>query len=201
VYIPRHFAVTDPETLRKVILDNSFATLVTAKSDEPFATHIPLLLEGDQLVGHMARANPHWKAFDGRQALAIFQGPHAYVSPRVYVTSPNVPTWNYVTVHVYGKPELIEDPSESADVLYRSMKVYDPSMQLDQAFHEYLQRQLPGIAAFRMPIERIEGKFKLNQNKKPEDRDAVIAAFSASTRADELNVAAEMVAHYPESAT
>lgn len=172
--------------------ENSFATLITCGEDEPFATHIPLLVEEGKLVGHMAKANPHWKMFDGRSALAIFQGPHVYVSPRIYVTSPNVPTWNYVTVHAYGKPEIIEDPTTSADVLYKSMALYDPTMVLDDAFHSYLRKQLPGIVAFTMPIERIEGKFKLNQNKKPEDREAVIQEFTRSSDPNETATAAEM---------
>jgi transcriptional regulator len=196
VYIPRHFAVTDPETLHRVICENSFATLISSTNDEPFATHIPLLLEGDELVGHMARANPHWKQFDGRSALAIFQGPHAYVSPRIYVTAPNVPTWNYVTVHVYGKPQVIEDPDESADILYKSMAVYDPTMSLDDGFHTYLQKQLPGIVAFRLPIDRLEGKFKLNQNKIDVDRNAVIETFSSSSDEHEREVAKAMKSIY-----
>jgi transcriptional regulator len=196
VYIPRHFAVEDRETLNRVMRENSFATLITSGHEGPFATHIPLIVEGDAIIGHMAKANPHWKSFDGRTALAIFQGPHAYVSPRIYVTTPNVPTWNYVTVHAYGKPQLIESPTESADILYKSMALYDPAMQLDDAFHDYLQKQLLGIVAFRIPIDRLEGKFKLNQNKKPEDRNAVISAFSVSPSVDELKVAEAMTAHY-----
>lgn len=192
MYIPRHFAVTDEDTLYAVMRENSFATVISMGEGEPFATHLPILVEDGVLIGHMAKANPHWKLFDGRTALVIFQGPHAYVSPQIYVTEPNVPTWNYVTVHVYGKPIVIEDLSESANVLYQSMKVYDPTMQLDQAFHDYLQKQLPGIVAFRMPIERLEGKFKLNQNKKPEDRDAVIEKFSTSNVPVEVEVANSM---------
>ena len=192
VYIPRHFAVDDPETLHRVIRANSFATLISSGSEEPFATHIPLLLEGDVLIGHMARANAHWKMFDGRSALAIFSGPHAYVSPRIYVTAPNVPTWNYVTVHVYGKPVVIEHARESAAILRRSLDVYDPNLPRTEELEAYLVSQVRGIVAFRIPIERMEGKFKLNQNKKPEDRNAVINAFSSSTDPTELAVASVM---------
>jgi transcriptional regulator len=200
VYIPRHFAVEDQETLYGVMRENSFATLITAGDGEPFATHLPLLVEDGMLIGHMAKANPHWKLFDGRGALAIFQGPHAYVSPRLYVTSPNVPTWNYITVHAYGKPDVIEDSDEAATVLYKSMALYDPTMQLDGAFHEYLQKQLPGIVAFTMPIDRLEGKFKLNQNKKPEDRKAVIEKLSSSSDPLELEVAKAMRDLYTQRA-
>ena len=192
MYIPRHFAVEDRDVLDRVIRENSFAALVSSGSEEPFATHIPLLLEGNELIGHMARANPHWKMFDGRAALAIFSGPHAYVSPRIYVTAPNVPTWNYVTVHVYGKPDVIENVEESAAVLRRSLDVYDPQLPRTPELEAYMASQLRGIVAFRIPIERMEGKFKLNQNKKLEDRDAVIAAFSGSAEPAESAVAGVM---------
>jgi transcriptional regulator len=192
VYIPPHFAVDDREVLDQVIRENSFATLISSGSEEPFATHIPLLLEGDELIGHMARANSHWKLFDGRPALAIFSGPHAYVSPRLYVTTPNVPTWNYVTVHVYGKPEVIAREEEAGAILRRSLDVYDPLLPRTPELEAYMASQVRGIVAFRIPIERIEGKFKLNQNKKPEDREAVVAAFSGSAEPAELAVAGIM---------
>lgn len=193
MYIPRHFAVNDPILLHRVIRDNSFATLITSGLEEPFATHIPLLLEGDELIGHMARANPHWKMFDGRAALAIFSGPHAYVSPRIYVTSPNVPTWNYVTVHVFGKPQVIESQEESAAILRRSLDVYDPHMPRTKELEDYIDAQVRGIVAFRILIDRMEGKFKLNQNKMPEDRNAVVDTFSTSADPSELAVAKAMV--------
>lgn len=196
MYIPRHFAVDDREILHRVIRENSFATLISSGPQEPFATHVPLLLEGDELIGHMARANPHWKMFDGRATLAIFAGPHAYVSPRLYVTEPNVPTWNYVTVHVYGKPEVIEGAEESAAILRRSLDVYDPGLPRTEELEAYLLSQVRGIVAFRIQIERIEGKFKLNQNKKVEDREAVIEAFSGSAEPAELAVAGVMAELY-----
>ena len=172
--------------------ENSFATVISSGESEPFATHLPLLVDEGVLIGHMAKANPHWKLFDGRPALAIFQGPHAYVSPRIYVSSSNVPTWNYVTVHTYVKPEVIDNTEESLEVLRRSLDVYDPELPRTPDLDAYLVKQLPGIVAFRMPIERIEGKFKLNQNKQPEDRNAVIDSFSASQRPEEVAVATQM---------
>ncbi len=196
MYIPRHFAVQDREKLDRFIRENSFATLITSGEDGPFATHIPLLLEGDVLIGHMAKANPHWKMFDGRSALIIFSGPHAYVSPRLYVTAPNVPTWNYAAVHVYGKPQIIEDSEESLNVLQRSLDYYDRQLERTEELAEYMRKQLPGIVAFRIPIERMEGKFKMNQNKKPEDRNAVIETFKKSDQSDEIKVANTMLGLY-----
>lgn len=180
-----------------MIRENSFGTLITATNEEPFATHIPLLLEGDQLIGHMAKANPHWKEFDGnRQALAIFQGPHAYVSPQIYVTAPNVPTWNYVTVHVYGNPRVIDDATEAMALLYKTMATYDPTYPMTDDLRKHMESQVKGIVAFRIPIDRMEGKFKLNQNKKEEDRNAVITKFSLSSNPHELDVANAMKSIY-----
>lgn len=192
VYNPSHFAVTDPEAIRQVIREHAFATLVTSGEDEPIATHIPLVLDGARLVGHMARANQHWKLFDGRTSLAIFQGPHAYVSSRHYITSPNLPTWNYVTVHVYGKPKVFEAREETEKVLRKTLSYLDPDLRLTSANEDFLQKLLPGIAAFQISIERMEGKFKLSQNRLVEDREAVIERFSNSTHPLERAVAESM---------
>ena len=110
MYIPKSFEVTDSTTLLEFIETYSFGTLVTVAGEQPIATRLPLILDrakGRQgtLFGHVARANPQWRSFDGdRQCLVMFDGPHAYVSPSWYATSPAVPTWNYATVHVYGIP-------------------------------------------------------------------------------------------------
>ena len=115
MYVPRPFAETDPERLRELVHAHGFATLGSALDGELFATHVPLLLEPERgphgtLTGHVARTNPHWRAFDGRTpALAIFHGPHAYVSPRWYRAPDQVPTWNYVVVHAAGRPRVVDD--------------------------------------------------------------------------------------------
>src|SRR5262245_1751958 len=106
MYVPQHFAQTDAEALAGIIRDHNFATLITAGPPGLFATHLPFVADSREpprrLRAHMARANPHWRDIgEGADALAIFQGPHAYVSPSWYVSSPRVPTWNYISVHVY----------------------------------------------------------------------------------------------------
>src|SRR5262245_1309411 len=131
MYIPQAFRVTDPQILHEFIARNSFATLISIVEGKPFATHLPLLFDGARsaqgaLLGHVARANPQWRAFDGQQeALAIFQGPHAYVSPSWYASSPAVPTWNYTAVHVYGVPRVIDDEQAFSDLLDRLIAVYE----------------------------------------------------------------------------
>jgi transcriptional regulator len=114
VYVPRYYRQDDPEIINSFIHENSFATLVSGTESGLVAVHIPIELSIDRdgsrrLHGHVARANKIWQSFHpDRDLLVIFNGPHAYVSPRWY-TSINVPTWNYMAVHVYGKPSIVED--------------------------------------------------------------------------------------------
>src|SRR5260370_40830619 len=115
MYIPKAFREDDIKTLHTFMREYSFATLVTQQEGMPFASHLPFLLDREQgpygtLLAHMARANPQWRDFDGTQeALVIFQGPHAYISPSWYQASLSVPTWNYAVAHAYGQPRIIED--------------------------------------------------------------------------------------------
>ena len=115
MYIPAAFRVSEEATILSFIERYDFSTIVTSSaSDGMVATHVPVLVkrDGDRVVlqGHVARANEHWRSFDGRtQALAIFHGPHGYVSPTWYAGGDNVPTWNYAVVHAYGRPRLLED--------------------------------------------------------------------------------------------
>lgn len=197
MYIPRHFAVEDPAILERIVRENGFGILISQSKEGPFASHLPMHLADGMLIGHMAKANPHWKLFDGTPTLAIFSGPHAYVSPRLYVTAPNVPTWNYVTVHVYGTPRVVDD-ARAREILEISLSELDSELPRTEELEAYIHRQLAGVTAFEMPISKLEGKFKLNQNKQPHDREAVMAAFAKSSRPDERAVLAEMSQFYGE---
>jgi len=192
VYIPSAFKVTEPVCLKNFIQTYSFATLFTMAGDAPFATHLPFLLEPENgehgtLLGHVARANPHWQAFDGtREALVVFQGPHAYISPTWY-NSIAVPTWNYAAVHVYGRPRIVEDISVVTALLDRLVRVYESGFEkpwdgvLPQEFKQGLLR---AIVAFEIPITRIEGKFKLSQNRSAEDQAGMLSKLEASQFAE-----------------
>ena len=131
------------------------------------------------LQGHVARANGHWREFDGRtEALAIFQGPHGYVSPTWYTTAPAVPTWNYAVVHIYGRPVAIEDRQTATGILEALVRKYEshrvrPYRTEDLAGNFY-EQMLKRIVAFEMPIEKIESKFKLGQNRSREDREGTL---------------------------
>lgn len=183
MYIPKSFQVTDPEVLAAFIRAHSFATLVSAVDGTPFATHLPLLLDQGTLLGHVARANPHWQAFDGqREALAIFHGPHAYISPTWYATGPAVPTWNYAAVHVYGAPRLIEGEALAAlvDRLVTTYEAGQAKPWSGELPAEYKAKLLQAIVGFEMEIVRIEGKFKLGQGRSPEDQLGVIGQLMSS---------------------
>jgi transcriptional regulator len=180
MYIPDAFAVTDRDVVRDFIDRHSFATLVSVFDGEPFATHLPLLLDraNNQLLGHVARANPHARGFDGKTpSLAIFTGPHAYVSPGLYVNLPAVPTWNYTAVHVVGCPAVIDDERRIDDLLASLIHKYESSR--DQRWSgempdDYRRKMVRGIIAFEMPMTRVEGKFKLSQNRPEADRENVV---------------------------
>ncbi len=194
MYVPKHFSVDDRGALEAVIRDHPFGILVGTVGGAPFATHLPFMLEDNRLVAHFARGNPHWKAIDGKTGmLALFGGPHGYVSPRWYEAGPAVPTWNYVAVHVYGIPRTIDDPARVRGLLDRLVAAYEgEDWRLDSLDGDFLARMMRGIVAFEMPVTRIEGKFKLSQNRPAGDRRNVAAMLARSDRADDRALAAAM---------
>jgi transcriptional regulator len=186
MYIPHHFAEDDLATLHEAIEHYSFATLVSSVADQMTASHLPLLLdrtsgENGTLVGHMARANLQWRDAAGQEVLAIFSGPHAYISPQWYEAKEVVPTWNYIAVHAYGRFELMNDEAELLALLARMVQTYEASQPRPWTFEEpveFVQRMLRQIVGFRIPISRLEGKWKLNQNRPEEQRAKVMAVLS-----------------------
>ena len=188
IYTPRAFAAQDSATIARIIGEHPFATLVTPGEPELSISHLPLQYHaGDGkhgvLVGHMARANPHWQAFGDAVSVAIFHGPHAYVSPSWYgEPAAAVPTWNYAVAHVHGRVELMTDPAETRALLDELVERYESGrcqpwrLQLEG---RPLAAMLEAIVGFRMVIERVEAKLKLSQNRSAEDRERVIKALRA----------------------
>jgi transcriptional regulator len=203
MYIPEAFSVSEREPVLDLIDAYPFATVVTvvagpdpdadvdAQGDrregaEPprlLVSHVPVTLCRDAsgwgtLLGHVARGNPHWQHFDGEcESLVIFQGPHAYVSPRWYAEPAAPPTWNYAVVHAYGKPRRIEDPARTAALLEELVARFESSpseLALSGDRRRALQK---GIVAFELEIERVEPKFKLGQNKTAVDRAGTVAVL------------------------
>lgn len=205
MYIPPHFVVTDQAAIHDLIERHSFGLLVSQVGSEPFASHLPFLLDRDAgphgtLVGHMARANPQWRELVGQTALAVFSGPHAYVSPTWYEAANVVPTWNYVAVHATGRAEVIEDRDALLAIVRRTVVVYEAGMPQPwtiDASGPYLDRVLGQIVGFRIPIDRLDGKMKLNQNHPAERRAKVARALTDRGGEDGLAVAALMRAMLP----
>ena len=206
IYVPEDFLLDDSREIARIIGDFGFALLVTATDGPPQASHLPFLLDPDRgpkgtLLAHMARANPHWREFRrlaerGGQALVAFQGPHAYVSPTWYGPGEAVPTWNYVAVHAYGTPEVIDDPLEVRGLLEtlvgQQESGFETPWSLEQAEESYIARMLRGIVAFQIPIVRLEAKAKLNQNRTPDQRRGAAAALESGTGVFDRQVAALM---------
>jgi transcriptional regulator len=191
MYVPKHFDAPDQAWCHVLIERESFALLVSTGGDgAPFATHLPLLLDRDRgprgtLVGHLARANPHARLLaEGASTLAVFQGPHAYVSPGWYRVHPSVPTWNYVAVHAYGRPVVVEEPGRVKALLDRLVKTYEDGRaepwRFDTLPGDYVDGMIRGIVAFELPIDRLEGKAKLSQNRGAEDRASAIQGLEAT---------------------
>jgi transcriptional regulator len=194
MYIPKAFEGSDADG-REIMQAHAWALLTTAdEAGVPMTTHLSLLWRDDgtphgSLIGHLARANPHWKLFARpASSLALFWGPHAYVSPTWYVPGAKVPTWNYVTVHAYGRPQIVEDTEGALAVLAELAGHYegtgDDAWSMDRLPPGNAEAQTRGIVAFRMPLERVETKLKLSQNRDIEDRHRVIDHLGSSDSQD-----------------
>jgi transcriptional regulator len=188
MYVPDHFREDRPDVLHQAMRQIGFATLVTQNLD---ANHLPILLDNGVLRGHVARANPVWKQGEG-PALAIFLGPHAYVSPNWYPskaeTGKAVPTWNYITVHARGLIKWRQEPDwlrTHVTALSQTHEAGQPSpWQVSDAPASYVETLLRGIVGFELTIENLEGKYKLSQNRDAADRAGVREAFAREGRDD-----------------
>lgn len=196
MYIPEFFKETNPERISTLVEGNSFGMLVTAPDGVPFVSHLPFIFDHaagskGKLLCHMAQANPQWQHFSScSEVLAVFQGPHAYVSPSWY-SSPGVPTWNYAVVHLRGKPRLIESESELEALVERLTHVYEshmPSPWKPNLAGERRTKLLNMIVGFEIEVTDIQGKFKLSQNRPIEDQQRVIEALSQSSNQTEAAV-------------
>lgn len=200
MYIPEHFRLTDHDAIFDFMQAHGFATVVTRHRAEPFASHLPLLIDraagpSGTIVGHLARANPQWTDAAGQTALVIFSGPHAYISPRWYAEPNTVPTWNYATVHAYGRWETLDDPATVKQIVADTTAFYESPLPrpwpLD-AGTPLVEGLVKQIVGFRIVIDRLEAKFKLNQNHSPARRERVIAELSKNSSDDAQAIAALM---------
>lgn len=208
MYTPFSFVESDLSTLHSCIEENSFATLVTTDSAGPVVSHLPLLLDradgpNGTLIGHMAKANPQWREMTNSDALAIFHGPHAYISAGWLKERNVVPTWNYVAVHATGSVKLVEEPSELLDIVRRYVNVYEASMpepwQLDSAEPAFIEKLLDAIVGFTIKIESLEGKWKLSQNHSEERRQKIITGLRSRPGVNDSQIAELMKATLGEA--
>jgi transcriptional regulator len=198
VYLPPAFTETRPEILIAQIERHDFALLVSHGRNGLTASHIPFLIDhqGDELrlLGHLARPNPQVADLsEGGEALAIFSGPHAYISPRWYASGPAVPTWNYTDVHAYGVVRLIDDDTWLRGFLDRLSRRHEAGSETPWRMEDqpaaYLTGMLKGIVGFDIAVTRLEGKFKLSQNRPAADRPRIIAALDARGDSEAVAIA------------
>ena len=192
MYTPKFNQVPDRSILIEAMQAYSFAILIgplgsTENPSPHHATHLPLVVKDEGphgiLEGHFAKANHHWQSLAHRETLVVFPGPHSYVSPSLYAEELSVPTWNYIAVHAYGTLSLVEDDAGKDALLTGLIEANDPAYleQWRNLPGGFRRTMLAGIMGFRIPIARIEGKFKISQNRPEVDRQAVQAAHSAGT--------------------
>jgi transcriptional regulator len=201
MYIPASFAETDIHKLHDLMRMYNFALLVSSGESVPDASHLPFMIDPNAseygtLITHMARANPHWKSLHpDKEVLVIFQGAHSYISPRWYTPQGVVPTWNYAAVHAYGKPRLIHDSALLKPIVTALVAQHEgPELLpgIDTAFPENLLQAIVGV---EIPIARLEGKFKMSQNRSLDDQRGVILALEQSSHTDQQAVARIMRGH------
>jgi transcriptional regulator len=201
VYIPEHFRLRHDGEAVAFMRANPFAILISSTSDGPFATHLPFFVRAAEekviLHGHVAKANPHWRYLEQQpQCLTIFHGAHSYISPSNYTARESVPTWNYAAVHVYGKARLFSSEADVHDMLHELMETFEPAyrLQWEELSPKYRENMLRQIVGFEITATKMEGKFKLSQNRTREDQSNVIASLESAEDSAVAGVARMMKA-------
>ena len=194
MYVPDWYHERNVTALHALIRAHAFAAMVTDVEGSPFASHLPFLLDSSRgafgtLRAHMARPNPQWLSFgNAREALIVFQGPHAYISPSWYEAQPAVPTWNYAVVHAYGVPLCVDEPA-LREILLATVAAFETSGIARPLEEDYFDKMARGVVGFEIEITRLEGKLKLSQNRSEQDRLRVIEALGKSDHEIERDLA------------
>jgi len=199
MYAPAHNRVEDRAQCIAFMREYNFAALVTGSAAHGLqATHLPFIVCDEaqplRLLAHMAQANPQWQDFGASEALVIFSGPHAYVSPRHYERKPSVPTWNYLAVHAYGALRRLDRRGDKLEALDRLIAAHDPGFQAEFTAlpPEYLSAKLDGIVAFEIAVTRLEARFKLSQDRSPSERARIGTALEQGAEDSAAALAARM---------
>lgn len=198
MYIPSYFKENNTDELIEFIKAHNFATLISISNNVPIATHLPFVINIKDnkisLISHMAKANPQWQTFAKNELLIIFQGPHAYISPSNYEKQQNVPTWNYIAVHAYGKAKVIEEQKELISLMENTIVAFENKFmeQWRNLSSDYINNMLKAIVAFEIEVIKMEGKFKLSQNKTKVEQENIIHSLSDSEDTAAKGIADEM---------
>lgn len=195
MYIPNLYLNTDKAEAISFMKQYNFASIVTAKDNIPTATHLPFTISQKEeklvLKSHFAKANPQWKEIEENLCLVIFSEPHAYISPKHYDKEQNVPTWNYVAVHAYGKGTIITDTDKSFELLNSTIDFFDKTYkdQWDKLPNDYRSKMLKGIVPFEITVSDIQAKKKLSQNKSIAEQQRIAKALWDGGRENEKQTA------------
>ena len=197
MYIHSYSHVNDSKEVLDFIQQNGFATLVSTVEGKPWATHIPLMLskDGSELAGHVARGNKAWRNFSDSEVLCIFQGPHTYISSSWY-DHENVPTWNYMDVHVYGAIKIMEGEEllTSLKELTNKYEVHSQKpVTVEGMDKKYLEKEMRGIVGVTIKITRIEASFKLSQNRDDKNHTEIVRQLKERGDSASSEVAKEML--------
>lgn len=202
MYIPKYYRQEDRQLILAFLRQNDFAALVTFDGERPVATHIPVEVveteNGWTIYGHISRANAQKKTFGGQEALLIFQGAHTYISARWYAEE-DVPTWDYMIVHVYGRVREIEG-DELYSVLSRLVQDHEPnsSYRLEGLSQAMVQKEIKGIIGIAVDVTRVDAGYKLSQGKTAQERANIVAELEQRGDAGSSDIAAAIRAHGPE---
>ena len=203
MYSPPYNRVEDRAELVEFMRANNFPILVTGTGGKLMASHLPVLVSQREnrivLDMHMARNNPQWKEFFDEEALVVFHGPHAYVSPRWYEDKERVPTWNYAAVHAYGLPKIISEEKAKRESQRRLVEFMDPQWlpAFDGLSPKYVGMMLDGIVNFEIEVTRLETRWKLSQNRSRREMELIAAQLDKSGDSMERALAALTRQHLP----
>lgn len=198
MYIPPYYKEEDETKLLEFMQAHNFATLISTSDSNICASHLPFVIEkrGDKiiLVCHMAKANPQWETFTKNEVLVIFQGPHAYISPAHYEKLQNVPTWNYIAVHVTGKTTIVSEPAAVIDLMEKTINQFEKGFyeQWKTLSADYVNGMLRAIVGFEIEVTKLEGKFKLSQNKTKNEQQNIVTSLEKSPDSTETEISKEM---------
>ena len=198
MYIPKHFLNTNDDQAISFMQTYSFGTIVTSDNGRPVASHLPFLVQKNEngilISSHFAKANPQAESINGQEVLIVFSEPHAYISPRHYEKEQSVPTWNYISVHAYGKCSLVEEETSKFDLLERTILNYEEAYQeqWNKLPSDFKEKMLKGIVAFEVKVTELQAKNKLSQNRSFSEQQSIISELSGSSDSNEVQIAEYM---------